>query len=450
MDPSGIRDAISRLTQKEILVRMKGVLTIPYYANRRKDLLLDYVLEKAPHDQLDFLQKAGQAKYEAKNGAPSVVGGTARKRKRAESLSTRRTAQRLDDGDEIESDSSNFLHLPTPQEVKSCYCEFYEATSNDDLVMYICGVCARECSKFDNKASPHTMRVDSLPNGHRLIPKTSHPAHDLFDGKLLEPEGVDGVGGAAMVTVCSECWGDLRKGKDQPPSHALANNMWIGKVPWQLQVLTFPEQLLLALLYPRVFVFKLYPKKIGGQQNAATLQRGMRGNVSTYELDMGGIASMVEGKMMPRPPAVLASVISVTFVGLGELPKGWLHTTFRVRRQFVFEALRWLKENNPKYYGDVEIDTNRIEALPIDEVPPEILGVVRQSMDAGMIDQESDGYVPVDDEGGTHYSNLIRPDLVLNILLEQDPAPSSTSHSRNENHNGGEIATPVTHLSTTY
>jgi hypothetical protein len=35
-------------------------------------------------------------------------------------------------------------------------------------------------------------------------------------------------------------------------------------VPWQFQVLTFPEQLLIALLYPWVFMFKLFPKKIGG------------------------------------------------------------------------------------------------------------------------------------------------------------------------------------------
>jgi hypothetical protein len=50
-------------------------------------------LEKAPHDQLDFLQKAGQVKHEGKNGAPSVDGGTACKRnfklrKRTESLAT--------------------------------------------------------------------------------------------------------------------------------------------------------------------------------------------------------------------------------------------------------------------------------------------------------------------------------------------------------------------------
>ncbi|KAG1836484.1 hypothetical protein F4604DRAFT_1518694, partial [Suillus subluteus] len=156
------------------------------------------------------------------------------------------------------------------------------------------------------------------------------------------------------------------------PRLSLANNLWIGRVPWQLQVLTFPEQLLIALLYPRVFVFKLFPKKFSGVRDASMLQRGMRGNISTYNMPLEGVASMLEGKLLPRTPAILASIISVTFIGLGELPCHWMWTTFRVRRQVVFNALRWLKTNNTKYYGDIEISNSRIEELPEDDVPPEI------------------------------------------------------------------------------
>jgi len=228
-----------------------------------------------------------------------------------------------------------------------------------------------------------------------------HPQHTLFNGKLLEPKGVSGDGNHAVVMTCADCFNDLKKPTDQPPRYSLANNMWIGGIPWRLQTLTFPEQLLIALLYPRVYVFKLYPRKFHGIRDATSLQRGMRGNVSTYDMDMEGIAKMVEGNLMPRPPAVLASVISVTFVGLGDLPKKWLRTTFRVRRQVVFEALRWLKNNNPKYYGGIEIDGRRIAQLPEDDVPVEVLGIVRQSTDTGLVDQESAGYVPMDDDGST-------------------------------------------------
>ncbi|KAF8919081.1 hypothetical protein CPB85DRAFT_1213262, partial [Mucidula mucida] len=90
--------------------------------------------------------------------------------------------------------------------------------------------------------------------------------------------------------------------------------LWIGFVPVEYQQLSFAEQLLMAQYYPRVYVFKLWPK--GGICNTDHLQHGMRGNVTSYEHNMSGIASMLEGNLMPRLVAVLASVLSVTFIGL--------------------------------------------------------------------------------------------------------------------------------------
>lgn len=72
--------------------------------------------------------------------------------------------------------------------------------------------------------------------------------------------------------------------------------------------------------------------------------------------------------------------------------------------QVDFEALTWLKENNLKYYGSIEISTAWIESLPEDNVPEEITSIIRQSDDVRIIDQESAGYVPLDDnEGLSHY-----------------------------------------------
>ena len=176
---------------------------------------------------------------------------------------------------------------------------------------------------------------------------------------------------------------------------SLMNSLWIGNVPWQLEVLTFPEQLLIAQLYPRVYVFKLFPKQQGARH--ATLQRAMSGNVSTYELNMDAITSMLEGKLMPRPPSILASLISVTFVTVHDLPWKWIHSTFCVHRKVVAEALWWLKENNPKYYGDIDISLTCIDSLPEDDVPEELISIIRQSDDTASINEENDGYVPEDD-----------------------------------------------------
>lgn len=113
---------------------------------------------------------------------------------------------------------------------------------------------------------------------------------------------------------------------------------------------------------------------------------------------MDGVVSMVQGDLMPRPTAILPSIISVTFIGRGDLPKHWLRTTFRVRRQVIFEALRWLKTHNTKYYGHITIDLDRIHQLPEDDVPAEILGLIWQTTDTGLINQESAGYVPMDND----------------------------------------------------
>ena len=60
----------------------------------------------------------------------------------------------------------------------------------------------------------------------------------------------------------------------------------------------------------------------------------------------------------------------------------------------VHDALRWLKLNNQKYYGDIDIDTDLLNRLPEDDIPQELVSIVRQSSDTGIVAQESDGYVP--------------------------------------------------------
>ncbi|KAF9236934.1 hypothetical protein BU15DRAFT_33175, partial [Melanogaster broomeanus] len=150
---------------------------------------------------------------------------------------------------------------------------------------------------------------------------------------------VEEANGVTMVNICSGCKGDLENSKNRPPQYSLVNNLWIGHIPWQLKVLSIPEQLLIALIYPRVFIFKLFPKKVGRVWDLLLCQKAMRGNVTTYTLDMKGIASMVEGSLMPCPPAILASLIAITFIGVGELPKNWMCSIFRVQRAVVGDAL---------------------------------------------------------------------------------------------------------------
>lgn len=373
---------VSKLFAKDILAAAKGKLAIPRAVRNKKSILTDFVVANLTPGLEGSLNE-----LLARQPQPSATtAATDRKRKRDDEPLPTRKAPRPNADD---PDAGEFLDLPSEATRKSCYRRFYEATSNAALKLVVCAVCGRERDHLPDKVL--NLDIEEIPSPSRLAPQQPHPNHTLVGGMLLQPEGLVHHNGRSFANVCDECLRDLKKQTPLPPRFSLANNLWVGAVPAELSSLTFPEQLLIAHLYPRVYVFKLFPKSGGGA--TAGLQRGMRGNVSTYELNVHSMTEMVEGKLMPRPLAVLPSLIAITYIGVGRIPKNWLHSTFRVRRHHVSRALAWLKENNPKYYGDIVISAGELDRLPEDDVPDEILGVIRQSTDEGLVDQESSGYV---------------------------------------------------------
>jgi len=100
---------------------------------------------------------------------------------------------------------------------------------------------------------------------------------------LLHQSSIDSANNA---DICNKCKRSLDA--DRIPKHALANNLWIGDVPRELQDLTLPEWVLIAKYYPAAYIIKLFPKKKGfysWDQNK--MHNGLKGNVSTYKLDPG-------------------------------------------------------------------------------------------------------------------------------------------------------------------
>ena len=382
-------DEISRLDVQTILAATKGRLVVPFHFRRIKSRLTQFVSENLTPELSDILL-ASLAERDSRQAKLSSQA----KRKRQDVQTPSRKTARVDTN-YLEHNPDRFLEPPSDETIKNCYRQFYDATSNSALRLSVCAVCGRERDHHPDKVT--TLDLNDIPSPSRLAPSVPHDQQTLFNGMLLEPQGVSVLNGQSMVDICGECLADLQKDAPLPPRLSLANGLWIGPVPLELSSLTFSEQLLIAHLYPRVYVFKLFPKSGGG--SAAELQRGMRGNVSTYELNVSAAAKMVEGSLMPRQPEVLASLIAITYIGVGSLPRKWLRSMFRVRRFHVARALEWLRINNPTYYGDITISPTRLSDLPEDDVPDEILSVVRHSTDVGLIDQENGGYVRTDDIG---------------------------------------------------
>lgn len=186
MDPH-IRASISNLTAKQIITRFKGILSFSREQRSNKEKLIDHVLLTAPPQHLEFLRNAGAEKgaQQRENHEQAVES---RKRKRNDQQNTRRKAQRMDTVSDEPRDHSKFLELRTSAQRNFCYLQFYNATANDAVAMYVCGVCAREVNTVEDKVTSHSLT--SLPNVDRLVPRSPHVAHDLYGGKLLEPKGV--------------------------------------------------------------------------------------------------------------------------------------------------------------------------------------------------------------------------------------------------------------------
>ena len=384
-----LTEVIAKLTLKQLQESVAGEIVVPRPVRKTKAALTTFITEHLTPTLENNLRD-----LLATHTTVQTVGSI-RKRKREDGSPSARKVSRFDPDDS--EDSGEFLELPSEAVRKSCYREFYEATSNAALELVVCAVCARERGRQPDRVS--SVALDEIPSPSRLIPSQPHQKHTLFDGMLLQPEGITHQGEHSVANICGECLRDLQKETQLPPKLSLANNLWVGAVPAELGCLTFPEQLLIAHLYPRVYVFKLFPKSGGGPMDG--MQRGVQGNVSTYELSVEAMTAMVEGKLMPRAPAVLSSLIAITYIGVGNIPKKWLHLTFRVRRHHVARALRWLQDNNPKYYGDITISEDQLDRLPEDDVPDEILGLIRQSNDTGLVDQESSGYTRTEDLGSS-------------------------------------------------
>ena len=227
---------------------------------------------------------------------------------------------------EGQRDFGKFMEIPTVEEERSCYEAFYDATSNAALSMMVCPVCA--CKKNSTEGE-HTF-ILSEPSTMEIL-FNAYDAGNGDNSKFIMRDLLRNDEGTISCWMCSECMKALER--QTLPKLALANNLWIGDIPFELSDLTIPEQLLIARHYPRCYVFKLFPRDVDIHFPPDQYHSGMAGNASLFEMNTQEVVEMVEGQRMPSSVQILASVIAITFVSSKRLPVDWLKKTFRVRRQ---------------------------------------------------------------------------------------------------------------------
>ena len=319
-------------------------------------------------------------------------------------------------------DPSKYLELPTKEEVQQCIRNYRESTSNEALQESVCVVCTRR--RWTSDGSVHRLSAVTNLNLLRAVHEMAHA--DFRDGVVLSREHVWTEEGQEVAWFCRECLKQLEK--NCKPRLSLANGLWIGPVPSQLSKLTVAERLLIALHYPRCYVYKLYPKGVR-VADPSQLQRGMTGNVTTYPFNMQEIAGMLEGALLPRTPAILPSLVAVTYVGAGKVQKKWLRKLFQVRRHVVYEALLWLRANN-RVYTNLTLNEDVLSRLPLNDVPEEVLTVVRQNGDVEVAQRERAGYTADDDDFETDEQRERQSNARGEVNDSEDSRPGESGDER--------------------
>ena len=366
-------------------------------ADSLKYLSMKDIEQALPRDTFSSAEKRKRAKMDAAVGELSVAHQNTLEAL-AHSNKRRRLSERMAPIDDIpppihDIPSNSFFETVSEEVRRDRISQFIQATGRDATSFATCTVCVGQF--FCNELTE--VKLSDLRDKDKLTPTKPHPAHVLTEGMLLHRSLSTfrvSTDGTEYVNVCTTCTSDLRRNKT--PALSLANGMWIGDVPLELRVLTLPERILVARYFPAAYIVKLYPRRKGSRNwGSASLQSGLRGNVSTYRLNTDDIVTMTDTQIMPPSSSILAATIGITFVGPRNIPEKTMPGFLRVNRDHVYQALQWLKINNP-IYENIVISTERLQALPVDEIPIEILSTVRSSDDTALLTEEHDNYVPDD------------------------------------------------------
>ena len=200
-----------------------------------------------------------------------------------------------------------------------------------------CAVCGelkpmQELSRL--KGIKNLLSVLEAPGITRTERKKSESPIKEYGGPVLD---------YSCSRVCEGCRRMIRKGK--VPRLALANNLWIGRVPEELKNLRYVEKILVS----RVRHTCAYVKVASGMHK-------MKANVVAFESPIPKIYAI-----LPPPREDLDEVLAILFTGPSKpTPQDFARTPFLVRRNAVIKALEWLKLNHADY-ADIEISKENID-----------------------------------------------------------------------------------------
>jgi hypothetical protein len=257
---------------------------------------------------------------------------------------------------------------------------FRKETSSETLREKTCACCAEavlacECEVLP--ASSVNLELLKRPDDsadeaegenmdfHYIDPDCVPPEIPSFDGidndVMLEPAGViDAQNKEVCVQLCKCCLHSLAR--EKMPQFALANHMFLGKCPPELENLTFIEESIISLCRAKLYLIQMRTDDSDTNDDVMppNMQRGLRGHVIVYPQSPEMVA-----KKLPPDINDIVTPVCVLFIGSQPPTPAWLNKKAKlltVRADRIRSALVWLKAHNP-LYKKIELNEAVIEEI---------------------------------------------------------------------------------------
>ena len=314
---------------------------------------------------------------------------------------------------------------------------FREATASEALNIFVCASCGGKRSSGDCVEvsitdvdlnllkRPDRRVVDGVIIDDRWIdsecigPTLDTPFRDVDDVLLAQKGLVVSDGRASGLLLCGQCARCLRKGRT--PDLALANHLFLGEVPPELQGLTVVEEAMIARCRAKSWIIQL--QELAGNP-APNAQRGFRGHIIVYPQEPERVIDLLPSSILD-----VVTPICVIFVGSSPPSKDWLRKHARpliVRKEKVFAALLWLRDHNP-FYKDVCIDRTALESLEEEDVLPVHIEVVPPPLGIDSLTARYDDLSPVDTAVPLESNVPLDSDIFESVVVA-NVDPSAPSH----------------------
>jgi hypothetical protein len=214
---------------------------------------------------------------------------------------------------------------------KSLYTDFYNKMTDltTNTLSPCCGCLEHRKDRFNDIPIDHLM-LRHLHVDPSLVPFSFASRFPLLDNLhlLVNPLGIitsSVLDTSPMLLICNTC--KLGLHRDVRPKESLANYLWVGAVPPELQDQTWIEELLIAHAHLTGQIIRL-------QNRNTSSHFGLKGHIILLPQDTTELLDI-----LPRSSSSLPDIVHVVWVGRLVRDTDALRNHFSVRTRKVCDAL---------------------------------------------------------------------------------------------------------------